>query len=181
MDLIQPVTAADHQIGAADARLVVVEYGDFECPNCKQAVPAVEMLLKRFEGRIRFAYRHYPLELVHPHAVQAAEAAECAAAQGRFWEMHHLLFDHQRALELDALRGYAQTIGLDLARYDREMAGHAHLARVRSDLESGRQCGVRGTPGFFVDGTRHDVSFGLHSLFDATEAALAQSHSSPAK
>ncbi len=172
VDLIEPVTAADHQIGPVDARVVVVEYGDFECPNCKQAAPAVEMLLKRFEGQVRFVYRHYPLEQVHRHAVQAAEAAECAAAQGRFWDMHRLLFDNQNALELDDLRGYAQRIGLDMARYTRAMADHTHLARVRQNIDSGMKSGVRATPGFFIDGKRQDVSFGLHLLFDATEAAL---------
>jgi protein-disulfide isomerase len=171
-DLIETVTALDHQLGSADARIVVVEYGDFECPNCKQAAPAVEMLLKRFEGKVRFVYRHYPLEQVHKHAVQAAEAAECAAAQGRFWDMHQLLFDKQNALELEHLRGYAQGLGLDMTRYSSEMADHVHLPRIRADIDGGRRSGVRATPGFFVDGKRQDVSFGLHLLFDATEAAL---------
>lgn len=172
MDLIEPVTVADHQRGATDALCVVVEYGDFECPKCKQAAPAVEMLLKRFEGEVRFAYRHYPLEQVHPHAVSSAEAAECAAAQGRFWEMHQLLFDNQQALELDDLRGYAQRLGLDMARYSLEMTEHTHLERVHKHIQSGRKSGVRATPGFFINGARQDVSFGLRLLFDATEAAL---------
>ncbi len=161
MDLIEPVTAADHQRGFADARCLIVEYGDFECPNCKQAAAAVEMLLKRFEGEVRFVYRHYPLEQVHPHAVQAAEAAECAAAQRRFWEMHQLLFENQRQLELDDLRGYAQRLGLDMTGYSQEMTDHTHLAHVRKHIESGRGSGVRATPGFFINGTRQDVSFGL--------------------
>ena len=172
MDLIEPVKPDDHQLGPADARVVVVEYGDFECPNCKQAAPAVEMLLERFKDDVCFVYRHYPLEQVHRHAVQAAEAAECAGAQGRFWEMHKLMFDNQHALDLDSLRGYAQRIGLDMARYAQEMTEHAYLARVRRDIDSGRSSGVRATPGFFVDGKRQDVSFGLRLLFDATEAAL---------
>jgi protein-disulfide isomerase len=174
VDLIEPMTDADHHQGPSDARVVVVEYGDFECPNCKQAAPAVEMLLKRFEGRVCFAYRHYPLEQVHRHALQAAEAAECAGAQNRFWEMHNLLFDNQHALELDDLRGYAQRLGLDMTRYEREMTDHVHLARIRGHIDSGHKSGVRATPGFFVDGKRQDVSFGLRLLFDATEAALKQ-------
>jgi protein-disulfide isomerase len=172
VELIEPVSDIDHRLGSFDARVEVVEYGDFECPNCKQAAPAVEMLLKRFEGRICFVYRHYPLEQVHRHALQAAEAAECAAAQGRFWEMHRLLFDHQLALEPDDLNGYAAQIGLDMARYGREMQSHAHLGRVRRDIDSGVKSGVRATPGFFIAGKRQDVSFGLRLLFDATEAAL---------
>ncbi|RPH54627.1 MAG: DsbA family protein [Lysobacterales bacterium] len=172
MDLIEPINATDHQLGSAEARVVVVEYGDFECPNCKQAAPAVEMLLKRFEGQVRFVYRHYPLEQVHRHAMQAAEASECAAAEGRFWELHQLLFDNQHALEADDLRGHAQRIGLDMARYTRAMTDHTHLDRVRRDMDSGRKSGVRATPGFFIDGKRQDVSFGLRLLFDATEQAL---------
>jgi len=172
VDLIESVTASDHRLGSLDARVEVVEYGDFECPNCKQAAPAVGMLLKRFEGRICFVYRHYPLEQVHRHALQAAEAAECAAAQGRFWDMHRLLFDNQQALELDDLRGYATQIGLDMARYAREMESHAHLERIRRDIDGGVKSGVRATPGFFIAGKRQDVSFGLRLLFDATEAAL---------
>ena len=172
MDLKEPVRSDDHRIGTPDAPVVVVEYGDFECPNCKQAAPAVEMLLQRFDGRVCFVYRHFPLEEVHPHAVQAAEAAECAAAQGRFWEMHRLLFENQHALELDHLRNYAAQLGLDMQRYTSEMTNHTHLTRVRADAATARQAGVRSTPGFFIDGARQDVSFGLHRLFDATEAAL---------
>ena len=172
MDLTEPMTNADHHVGPADARVVVVEYGDFECPNCKQAAPAVEMLLKRFEGRVCFAYRHYPLEDVHRHALQAAEAAECAGAQDRFWEMHALLFENQQALEIAHLRAYAQRLGLDMERYEREMVEHVHLERVRRNIDTGHKSGVRATPGFFVNGRRQDVSFGLRLLFDATEAAL---------
>jgi protein-disulfide isomerase len=172
VDLIEGVTAEDHQLGPAGARLVVVEYGDFECANCKQAAPAVDMLLQRFEGQVRFVYRHCPLEEVHRHAVQAAEAAECAGAQGHFWAMYQLLFENQYALELDQLHGYAQRLWLDMYRYTRGMTEHTHLARVRSDIDSGRKSGVRATPGFFFNGKRQDVSFGLRLLFDATEAAL---------
>ncbi len=173
MDLLDPTNVSDHHIGDIKAR-VVVEYGDFECPNCKQAAPAVEMLLQRFAGRVCFVYRHYPLEEVHPHALQSAEAAECAGAQGKFWEMHKILFDNQNALELEDLRSYAETLGLDMAHYAAEMASHIHLPRIRSHIDSGRRSGVRSTPGFFIDGTRRDVSFGLHLLFDATEAALSR-------
>jgi protein-disulfide isomerase len=174
MDLSEPVVATDHCLGAAQAKVTVVEYGDFECPNCKQAASAVEMLLKRFEGRVQFVYRHYPLELVHTHALRAAEAAECAAAQGRFWQMHKLLFDNQSALELEQLGGYAQRIGLDMPRYTTEMTEHAHLPLIRAQIDGGRRSGVRATPGFFINGIRQDVSFGLRLLFDATEAALSR-------
>jgi len=150
----------------------VVEYGDFECPNCKQAAPAEKLLLQRFQGRVRFVYRHFPLEEVHPHALHAALAAETAAAQGKFWPMHDLLFENQAHLKLPALRHYAERLELDLARYDAEMAGELYLQRVREHMESGARSGVRGTPGFFVNQRIEDVSFGMQRLFDAVEAEL---------
>jgi protein-disulfide isomerase len=171
-ELSLPVGAADHILGPSQAAVTVVEYGDFECPNCKQAAPAVKLLLTRFAGRVRFAYRHFPLEGVHPHALHAALAAEAAGAQGKFWPMHDLLFENQAHLKLPQLRRYAERLELDLARYDAEMASDLYLQRVRSHIASGEESGVRGTPGFFVDGIIQDVSFGMHRLFDAVETAL---------
>jgi protein-disulfide isomerase len=171
-DLTVPVSAVDHVLGASHAPVTIVEYGDFECPNCKQAAPGVKLLLERHPGRIRFAYRHFPLEEVHPHALLAAEAAECAASQGKFWEMHDLLFDNQAHLKPKQLHGYAERLELDMVRYTTEMDDHVHLQRIREHIESGQRSRVRGTPGFFVNGALRDVSFGLHVLFDATDAAL---------
>jgi protein-disulfide isomerase len=171
-ELSTPVTSADHLTGSPEAAVTIVEYGDFECPDCKQAAPALKLLLARHAGRVRFAYRHFPLEGVHPHALQAAEAAECAAAQGRFWEMHDLLFDNQLRLDLEDLRNYAERLGLDLARFDEEMREHAWSSRISEHIDSGEQSGVRSTPGVFINGRIHDVSFGLQSLFDATAALL---------
>jgi protein-disulfide isomerase len=173
-ELALPVGGADHVLGAWQAPVTVVEYGDFECPNCKQAAPAVKLLLQRFGGQARFVYRHFPLEGIHPHALHAALAAETAAAQGRFWPMHDLLFENQRQLEPAALRRHAQRLELDMARYDAEMASGLHLRRVREHLESGERSGVRGTPCFFVNGRIEDVSFGMRRLFDAVEAALGK-------
>ena len=173
LDLALPVSATDHALGPEHAPVTVVEYGDFECPNCKQAAPAVEILLRDFEEQVRFVYRHYPLEQVHPHALSAAEAAECAGAQGKFWEMHAQLFAHQSHLDAKHLRGYAEDLGLDMARFVADMDDEVYLQRVREHLDSGRRSGVRGTPGFFVNGRITDVSFGFQNLFDATRAALA--------
>ncbi|HEU4627686.1 MAG TPA: DsbA family protein [Steroidobacteraceae bacterium] len=170
--LTVPVTATDHTLGPEHAPVTVVEYGDFECPNCKQAAPAVELLLERFEEKVRFAYRHLPLVDVHPHAMAAAQAAECAGEQGKFWEMHDLLFAHQDHLGSKALHGYAEQLGLDMARFTAEMDDEVYLQRVREHIHSGLASGVRGTPGFFVNGAIQDVSFGIRSLFDAVEAAL---------
>jgi len=167
-----PVSNIDHTLGPDHAPVTVVEYGDFECPNCKQAVPAVKLLLERFDERVRFAWRHFPLVDVHPHAMAAAEAAECAGAQGKFWEMHELLFANQEHLKPKQLQGYAEQLSLDIALFTSEMDDHVYLQRVREHIDSGLRSGVRGTPGFFVNGRIHDVSFGIRSLFDAVEAAL---------
>ena len=155
--------------------MTLVEYGDFECPNCKQAAPAVKLLLRHFTGRIRFVYRHFPLEEVHPQALQAAEAAESAGGQGKFWPMHDLLFDNQPHLKLPQLRNYAEELQIDIARYAAEMDDHLYLQRIREHMQSGGESGVRHTPTFFVDGRIQDVSFGLRSLFDAVDAAPRES------
>ncbi|MGH8286051.1 MAG: DsbA family protein [Steroidobacteraceae bacterium] len=171
-DLAEPVNSVDHVLGPDHAQATVVEYGDFECPTCKQAAPAVKLLLERFAGRARFAYRHFPLEEPHPHALLAAEAAECAGGQGKFWEMHKLLFDNQDHLKPKHLHGYAEALQLDMPRYTAEMDDHVYLQRVREHIESGQRSHVRGTPAFFVNGSIVDVSFGLRALFEATQAAL---------
>jgi len=173
-ELVAPVDASDHVLGPEHAPVTVVEYGDFECPTCKQAAPAVKLLLERFANRARFAYRHFPLTELHPHALQAAEVAEVAARQGKFWPMHDLLFEHQTHLKPHDLRSYAERIGLDMARYTAEMDDHIYLQRVREHMQSGRESGLRATPGFFINGMIQDVSVGLHSLFDAVEAALTR-------
>jgi len=172
IDLAIPVVATDHVIGPDHAPVTVVEYGDFECPNCKQAAPAVKLLLERFCEEVRFVYRHFPQETLHPHALHAAEAAECAAGQDRFWPMHDLLFANQDHLQAKQLRRYAEQLELDMARYDAEMDDEIYLQRIREQIDGGRRSHLKSTPGFFVNGIIVDVSFGLRALFDATAAAL---------
>ena len=171
-DLSVPVQSSDHVIGASHAPVTIVEYGDFECPNCKQAASAVKLLLERFAGRTRAVFRHFPLEEVHPHALAAAQAAECAGAQGKFWEMHDLLFANQDHLKANQLHAYAQRLQLDMARYTAEMDDQVYLQRIREHQDSAHKSGVRATPTFFVNGRRQDVSFGMRALFDAVEAVL---------
>ena len=171
-ELTIPVTATDHLIGPEHAPVTVTEYGDFECPNCKQAAPAVKLLLRQFNGRIRFCFRHFPLEEVHPHALHAAEAAECAGGQGKFWPMHDALFESQPHLKLHQLRSYAERLELDMTRYTAEMQDQVYLQRIREHIQGGRESGVRATPTFFINRGIQDVSFGLGSLFDAVKAAL---------
>lgn len=173
-ELTIPVTEVDHSIGPAHAPVTVIEYGDFECPNCKQAAPAVKLLLRHFKGRLRFAYRHFPLEEVHPHALHAAEAAESAGAQGKFWPMHDQLFENQPYFKLAQLRGYAERLQLDMKHYSAEMGNQVYLQRIREHMQNGKDSGVRSTPTFFVNRAIQDVSFGLAALFDAVEAALHQ-------
>lgn len=171
-ELAVPPQAADHVLGAEHAPVTVVEYGDFECPNCKQAAPALKLLLERFTGRVRLIFRHFPLEEVHPHALAAAEATECAAGQGRFWEMHDLLFANQEHLKLAHLHSYAERLRLDMARYTAEMDDHVYLQRIREHMGGAHRSGVRGTPALFVNGRLQDVSFGMRALFDVVESIL---------
>jgi protein-disulfide isomerase len=169
--LAVPLDATDHAIGPASAHVVVVEYGDFECPNCQQAFSGVKIMLKHFEHRIRFAYRHFPLAEVHPHAALAAEAAEAAGAQGKFWPMHDLLFEHPSQLKLKDLRRHAERLELDLVRFDFEMGDQVYRQRVNEHVEGGKKSGVHATPTFFLDGRAIDASFGLERLFAAIEKA----------
>jgi protein-disulfide isomerase len=171
-ELAVPVNARDHNLGPSHAAVTVVEYGDFECPNCKQAAPAVKMLLERFVGRVRLVWRHFPLEEVHPHALASALASEVAAGQGKFWPMHDLLFDNQRHLKPAQLRGYAERLELDVARYDADMGDTVYLQRVREDIDGALRSGVRATPTFFLNGVLEDVSGGLQRLHDRVAAAL---------
>jgi protein-disulfide isomerase len=171
-DLAVPLGAGDHVLGPAHARVTIVEYGDFECPICKQAAPGLKRLHERFPGELRFAWRHYPLEEVHPHALAAAEAAECAGAQGKFWEMHDLLLENQAHLKRKHLAGYAERLELDLARFAAELDEHVYVQRVREHIESGRRSHVRGTPGLFLNGRAQDGSAGLGALVAAAEAIL---------
>jgi protein-disulfide isomerase len=174
--LAEAVGATDHVLGPPYAPVIVVEYGDFECPTCKQAAPAVEMLLRRFPNKVCFVFRHFPLEEAHPHALDAAQAAECAAAQGKFWEMHKMLFEHQSHLDRGHLRSYAEQIGIDVPRFVADFDDEVYLQRVREHIDSGKRSGVKSTPGFFINGRIQDVSFGMHQIVEATEAALHGHH-----
>ena len=170
--LTVPVGPTDHVVGPSNARVTLVEYGDLECPNCKQAAPVVKLLLHKFPEQLLFAYRHFPLEGIHPNAELAAEAAECAGAQGKFWQMHDLLFENQHHLQLKHLVAHAEKLELDMARFTSELDDHIYLQRVREHLASGNESGVRSTPAFFIDGQIQDVSFGLNQLVEAVKARL---------
>ncbi len=170
--LAVPPQPDDHALGPLHAPVTLIEYGDFECPSCKVAVGTPKLLLERFPNKIRFIFRHFPLEEAHPHALRAAEASEAAAAQGRFWPMHDLLFEHQPHLGEADLKRCAVSAGLDVARFEAEMAQHLYLQRVREQAEGGRRCHLRATPTFFLDGVVQDISYGLAALHDAVAAAV---------
>jgi protein-disulfide isomerase len=156
--------AIDHVRGGSAARLIV-EYGDYECPYSRRAFREVERVESDLGDQVRFAFRHFPLTEIHPHALAASAAAEAAGIQGRFWEMHELLFDRQHALEDGDLRGYAAQLGLDLERFDADRASARVLARIRRDVESGFATGeVLGTPTIFIDGVVHRGLYDAASL-----------------
>jgi protein-disulfide isomerase len=170
--LVVPVSAdRDHIQGSPDAPVTLVEYGDYECPYCGEAYPIVKEIQERMGGGLRFVFRNFPISTSHPHAEQAAEAAEAAAAQGRFWEMHDHLYEHQRHLQGDHLRSYAQALDLDLDLFDKELTEHVHADRVHEDFMSGVRSGVNGTPTFFINGLRHDDSYELETLLGALQRA----------
>ena len=167
--LVLPVSERDHIRGPAQAPVTLAEYGDFECPYCGQAYVVVKDLEQELGALLRVVFRNFPLTTVHPHALEAAEAAESAGAQGRFWEMHDVLFEHQDALELTDLMEYASDLGLDMTRFVRDMTEHAYVDRIREDVLSGARSGVNGTPTFFITGMRHVGSYDFDSLLAAIQ------------
>jgi Na+/H+ antiporter NhaA len=163
----------DHVRGPLAAPVTLVEYGDFECPYCGQAEPVVRELLRDF-GDVRYVWRHLPLTDVHPRARMAAEAAEAAADQGAFWEMHDLLLDHQDRLGFSDLVGYAEQLGLDVERFTNELQDRAGATRVADDVDSADLSGVSGTPTFFINGSRHYGAYDIGTLTDAVRTARAR-------
>ena len=173
-DLAVPVDPErDHVRGPMKSPVTMVEYGDFECPYCGQAEPVVRELLADY-GDVRYVWRHLPLNDVHPNAQAAAEAAEAAAAQGAFWEMHDLLLGHQGALRPKDLVGYAADLGLDVPRFTDDLNNHAGAAQVAEDVDSADLSGVSGTPTFFINGIRHQGAYDIETLSAAVRAARAR-------
>jgi Na+/H+ antiporter NhaA len=179
VDLSDPVDPDfDHVRGPIEAPVTLVEYGDFECPYCGQAEPIVRELLTDF-GDLEYVWRHLPLRDVHPHAQKAAEAAEAASRQGAFWEMHDLLLTRQDALRVKDLVGYAEALGLDVARFTEDLRSDALASRVAKDVESADFSGVTGTPTFFINGQRHHGAYDVQTLSNAVRQARAKAMLSP--
>jgi protein-disulfide isomerase len=171
--LTPPVSDRDHVIGPSNAEIVLVEYGDFECPFCAQAEPVLKALRQALPNSLLFAFRHFPLAEAHPHAMHAAEASEAADAQGKFWPMHDLLFANQHALEDENLIEYAGMVGCDVGQFVNDMAENRFAARVRKDFLSGIRSGVNGTPSIFINGLRYDGPRDLDSMLAAIEQVAA--------
>jgi protein-disulfide isomerase len=162
--------SVDHVRGPADAPLII-EYGDYECPYSRRAFRAIERVERERDGGVRFAFRHFPLTDIHPHALAAATAAEAASLQSRFWQMHELLFHRQHALEDDHLQQYARQLELDIARFDDDRAGRQVLQRVARDVASGNASGeVHGTPTLFINGRVHGGKYDVATLLLALAA-----------
>jgi protein-disulfide isomerase len=169
IQLTKPVSERDHIRGPRHSAVTLVEYGDFECPYCRAAEPIVAGLIDALGDQLSITFRHFPRRDVHPHAQHAAEVAEAAAAQGKFWEMHDMLMANQDALDDDSLMTYAAALALDVERVRRELATKRYTPRVAEDLDSGQHSGVTGTPTFFIDGARYDGSVALRTMLAAIQ------------
>jgi protein-disulfide isomerase len=169
--LVVPVGERDHVLGPLMAPVTLVEFGDYQCRQCGQAYHIQNALERRMPKRLRIVYRHFPLSVSHPRAEVAAEAAEAAAAQGKFWQMHALMFENQAQLDDAALLRYAAHLDLDVARFRRELGERVHADRVREDFMIGIRSGANGTPTFFINGVRHDGFQDFATLLQALEAA----------
>ena len=172
--LTPPVSERDHANGPEDAPVTLVEYGDYECPYCGMAYQVVKSAQRELGKQLRFVFRYFPLAEAHPHARLAAQAAEAAAAQGKFWQMHDALFEHQEALEAEDIIGYAKSLGLDMAQFARDLKDPTYAKRVRDDFRSGVKSGVNGTPTFFINESRYEGSWAnekafIHALHEAAQ------------
>ena len=173
--LALPVSRSrDHIQGPDTAPATLVEYGDYECPYCGQAYIIIKQIQQLLGKNLRFVFRNFPLTQVHLHAQDAAEAAESAGAQNKFWEMHDYLYEHQQALDDENLVQYATRLGLDLPKFVQDIISHVHAARIREDFLSGVRSGVNGTPTFFINGTRYNNSWDLETLLETLNYTIKE-------
>ena len=174
--LLEPVGPRDHAQGPADASVTLVEYGDYECPYCGRAFPSIKKLQQEFGDQLRVVFRHFPQNSVHPHASVAAQAAEAAAAQGKFWQMHDLLLEHQDELADADLAQYALRAGLEVYRFEADMSSERFAARVGHDHEAGVKNGVKKTPTLFLNSIRYDGPLEYEPLAAAVRATAERSN-----
>ena len=171
--LVVPVSERDHSQGPATAAVTLVQYGDYECPYTRQSTTIVRAIQQQLGDQLRFVFRNFPLTEIHPHALHAAFAAEAAAVQGTFWQMHDYIFHHQHTLEDSDLEQFAGGIGLDMQQFARDIAERPYISRIEEDLQSGIRSGVRGTPTFFINGVLYPESWEQEALLAALEEAGA--------
>src|SRR5215467_623456 len=171
--LTSPVSdSRDHIQGPTSAAITLIEYGDYECPYCGQAYPIIKEVQRHLGNKLRFVFRNFPLTEIHPHAQHAAEAAEAAAEQNKFWEMHDYIYEHQQALDDQNLEKYAAKLGLDLAKFKDDMSTHTYAGHIRDDFLSGIHSGVNGTPTFYIDGIRYNDSWDLETLLNTLRSTI---------
>ncbi|PRY11306.1 thioredoxin-like protein [Pontibacter ummariensis] len=170
-NLTPPVNEHDQQTGSSNAPVTLVEYGDYQCPHCAQAHPLVKQLLEEKGDQVRFVYRNFPLSQSHAMAKPAAQAAEAAGQQGKFWEMHDMIFENQKQLDQDSLNKFAESLDLDVGKFSKDKESEEVASKVEEDFESGIRSGVNGTPSFFINGERLETYDGSYeSLSTAVEA-----------
>jgi protein-disulfide isomerase len=163
---------SDHIQGSVNAPLNIVEYGDYECPYTGMAHPIVKEIIRQFGDKLYFVFRNFPLNDIHPHAQAAAEAAEAASAQDKFWEMHDYLFEHQKALDHSHLLEYAKKVGLDIERFKMDLADHVYTSLIDESLKTGIKSGVEGTPTFYINGVRYEDSWDLQTFSETIKRHL---------
>jgi protein-disulfide isomerase len=167
-----PVSDQDHIKGKMDAPVVLVEYGDFQCPHCGAAHPMIKEIEKKFNDRMAFVFRHFPLSEVHPDAQSAAVAAEAAANQRKFWQMHDLIFENQANLSPNALLRMAETLNLNLKIFQQDIRDPKLFEKVEANFESGIISGVNGTPSFYINGVKYEGPYEFQSLVHAIDHAI---------
>lgn len=172
MSLKPPVSETDHIEGEASALIELVEYGDYQCPHCGRAYPIIKKIQEKLQGKLKFVFRNFPLSEIHPQAIQAAIATEAAAEQGKFWEMHDIIFENQQNLHTSALLGMAEKIGLDITKFEKDLELPSFLKKVEADFESGVRSGVNGTPTFFINGTKYNDSWDEWTLAHHLQSLL---------
>jgi protein-disulfide isomerase len=166
------VNSNDHLFGNPNATLELVEYGDYECPYCGRAYPIVNDIKKLLDGDIKFVFRNFPLSKIHPHAFMAAVATEAAGLQGKFWEMHDMVFENQKSLNEENINHFASLLGLDADRFKEDIQNRLLFEKVEKDFESGLRSGVNKTPTFFINGQKFDGDWSKGELLDYLKAQL---------
>lgn len=167
------INSNDHILGNPNATIELVEYGDYECPFCGRAYPIVKEIKRKLDGDIKFVFRNFPLAKIHPHAFMAAVATEAASLQGKFWEMHDIIFENQKTLDVDHIINFAGLLGLDTDRFKDDIQDRHMIEKVEKDFEGGLRSGVNRTPTFFINGERFEGDWSTGELLEYLKAQLA--------